>query len=134
MSTPPASEASLQLDQGWHCSHLYYSFDRAALARMTSNEKIEGARQFVEALDPARTGQPMRLQGSIVSGHKADFGLMLLDADPLRIDAVHQRLAASPLGPALLSAAVGGPAIPDVCAAVRMFVALQLKLMNRIGE
>ena len=39
---------------------------------------------------------------SIVSGHKADFGLMLLDADPLKIDAVHQRLMASCLGAAIV--------------------------------
>ena len=45
---------------------------------------------------------PARLQTSLVSGHKADFGLMLLDADPLMIDAVHQRLMAGPLGPAIV--------------------------------
>ena len=32
----------------------------------------------------------------------ADFGLMLMDPDPLKIDAVHQRLMASRLGPALV--------------------------------
>jgi chlorite dismutase len=41
------------------------------------------------------------LQVSIVSGHKADFGLMLLDGDPLKIDNVHQRLMAGPLGSAI---------------------------------
>jgi peroxiredoxin len=46
---------------GWHCSHLYYSFDR-----------------------------------------KADFGLMMLDPDPLKIDRIHQRLLATPLGPAIV--------------------------------
>jgi chlorite dismutase len=101
MTSPADAEASIQLREGWHCSHLYYSFDRAALARMTSNEKIEGARQFAAALDPARSGQPVRLQSSIVSGHKADFGLMLLDPDPLVIDSVHQSLMSGLLGPAL---------------------------------
>ena len=52
-------------------------------------------------LDPQSPAAPARLQTSIVAGHKADFGLMLLDADPLKIDAVHQRLLAGPLGPAL---------------------------------
>jgi len=41
------------------------------------------------------------MQTSVVSGHKADFGLMLMDPDPLKIDAVHQRLMVSRLGPAL---------------------------------
>src|SRR4029450_1869296 len=38
---------------------------------------------------------------SIVAGHKADFGLMLLDPDPLVVDCVHQRVLAGKLGPAL---------------------------------
>jgi chlorite dismutase len=42
------------------------------------------------------------VQVSITSGNKADFGLMLLDADPLKIDSLHQQLASSPLGPALM--------------------------------
>jgi chlorite dismutase len=42
------------------------------------------------------------LQTSLVSGHKADFGLMLMDPNPLKIEAVNQRLLASKLGPALL--------------------------------
>jgi chlorite dismutase len=86
---------------GWHCSHLYYSFDRAALARLTAAERTAGAEQFVAALDPAGAEAPLRLQSSIVSGHKADFGLMLLDTDPLKVDRVHQRLMAGPLGVAL---------------------------------
>ena len=62
----------------------------------------KGAKQFRAALDPAGEGAPARLQTSVVSGHKADFGLMMLDADPLKIDAVHQRLMAGPLGVALV--------------------------------
>ena len=37
-----------------------------------------------------------------MSGHKADFGLMLMDPHPLKIQSVHQRLLASPLGAALV--------------------------------
>src|SRR5262245_8958074 len=98
---PPQTEVSLKPAEGWHCSHLYYRIDRAALARLTSNEIAEGKQRFVTALDAAAPGAPARLQTSIVSGHKADFGLMLLDADPLVIDSVHQRLMAGPLGAAL---------------------------------
>ena len=68
---------------------------------MSSTEIAQGRGQIVELLDPASPGATERLQTSIVSGHKADFGLMLLDPDPLKIDAVHQRLLASALGPAL---------------------------------
>jgi chlorite dismutase len=100
--TPPSAEVSLKPSQGWHCSHLYYRFDRPALARLSAGELVLGKQQFAAALDPAGPGAPARLQTSVVSGHKADFGLMLLDADPLVIDAVHQRLMSGPLGVALL--------------------------------
>jgi chlorite dismutase len=81
---------------------LYYSFDRAAVKQLSGDERVEGCRQFAAALDPAGDGVPLRLQTTITSGHKADFGVMMLDTDPLKIDRVHQRLMASGLGPALV--------------------------------
>ena len=87
---------------GWHCSHLYYSFDRRALGQLTSDARAAGSRDLAAALDPAGSDAPTRLQTSIVSGQKADFGVMLLDADPLKIDRVHQRLVSTALGPALV--------------------------------
>jgi len=102
MSRPASSEVSLVQTDGWHCSHLYYRFDRNQLARMPQAQRSRGTEELLATLDPAGAGAPARLQTSIVSGHKADFGLMLLDADPIRIDAVHQRLMAGPLGPAIV--------------------------------
>jgi peroxiredoxin len=100
-SSPPA-EISLQLAAGgWHCSHLYYSWDRGVLARMSAEDISAGRIDVISALDPKGSVAPLRLQTSIVSGHKADFSLMLMDPDPLKVDCVHQRLMASPLGLAL---------------------------------
>jgi chlorite dismutase len=87
---------------GWHCNHLYYSFDRTALNQLSAEERAAGSRALAAALDPAGPHAPIRLQTTITSGHKADFGVMLLDPDPLKIDRVHQRLMATQLGPALL--------------------------------
>ncbi|HZL89118.1 MAG TPA: hydrogen peroxide-dependent heme synthase [Pirellulaceae bacterium] len=106
MSSPrPAAEpipVSLEPAQGWHCTHLYYRFDRAALASM-SPDQVRGGREIVSAiLDPQADGAPARLQVSAVSGHKADFGLMLMDANPLKIESINQRLLASKLGSALV--------------------------------
>ena len=98
----PSTEVSLKPSEGWHCSHLYYRFDRAALKNLTSAELTEGREQFAAALDPAAKQASARLQTSLVSGHKADFGLILLDADPLVVDGVHQRLMSGPLGVALV--------------------------------
>jgi chlorite dismutase len=100
---PEAAPQSLNpAGGGWHCSHLFYSFNRGALAALSPDARAKGCREFVAALDPKAADAPLRLQTSIVSGHKADFGLMLLDPDPLKVDRVHQRLTAGPLGPAIV--------------------------------
>lgn len=100
-SETAATEVSLRPTEGWHCSHLYYRFDRHRLKRLTGAEIAAGKTELTAALDAAGPEAPARVQTSVVSGHKADFGLMLMDADPLKVDAVHQRLMAGPLGVAL---------------------------------
>ncbi len=87
---------------GWHSSHLYYSFDRAHLKQLSAAERADGSREVAAALDPAGSDAPTRLQSFIISGHKADFGVMALDPDPLKVDRVHQRLLATQLGPAIV--------------------------------
>jgi len=110
MSQPPGRpaaapvESSLSPSEGWHCTHIYYRFDRGVLAGMAGEDINRGREELLAALDPGGEDAPERLQTSIVSGHKADFGLMLMDPDPLRIDAACQRIAASTLGPALTPA------------------------------
>lgn len=94
-------EISLEPSEGWHCSHLYYEFNRGVLSGMPAETIQQGRQQLVSALDPQADSSTQRMQTSIVSGHKADFGLMLMDPDPLKIDSVHQQLMASSLGPAL---------------------------------
>src|SRR6188472_3854212 len=82
---------------GWHSSHLYYSFDRRALAQLTSDARAAGSRDLVAVLDPVGPDAPIRLQTTITSGQTADFGVMLLDTDPLKIDRVHQGIMAGGL-------------------------------------
>jgi chlorite dismutase len=98
---PTPVEPSLTPTEGWHCSHLFYRVNRSQLARISSDDRHRGRQQFIETLDPAAEHATQRLQVSAVSGHKADIGLMLMDPDPLRIDAIHQRLLCGSLGPAL---------------------------------
>jgi peroxiredoxin len=94
-------EPSIVPSEGWHCTHLYYRFDRSELAKMDTGAIRAGRTHFVETLNPGGADAPQRVQASIVSGHKADFGLMLMDPDPLRVDRLHQQLLSGPLGPAL---------------------------------
>lgn len=94
-------DPSVEPNQGWHCTHIFYRFKRDILFDMSSEQLQSGLQTMSEVLDPQSTEAPIRMQSFIVSGHKADFGLILLDPDPLKIDRVHQRLLASPLGPAL---------------------------------
>ena len=102
MSDSP-TENSLQPTAGWHCTHLFYRFDRRAVRDLSPNERSDGCREFLQTLD-AGDGQrgPARLQTLIVSGHKADFGLVMLDPHPLMINGVHQRLMSGPFGSALV--------------------------------
>ncbi|MCA9212193.1 MAG: heme-dependent peroxidase [Planctomycetales bacterium] len=97
----PAVENSLSAGDGWHCSHFYYRFNRAALSQLSADSKSRGVAAAVAVLDPKADNATERLQTSIVSGHKADFGVMIMDPNPLKIDSVHQRLMNTELGPAL---------------------------------
>ena len=96
------TEVSLVPTEGWHCSHIYYRFDRAVIAGLSSEQLRLGREQLADALNPNGPQAAARLQTSIVSGHKAHFGVMLMDPDPLKIDAVDQRLLAGELGPSLV--------------------------------
>lgn len=101
MSTAARPEISLAPAQGWHCAHYFYRWDRARLGGLNETALAEGQRQFAAALDPQAEGSPVRLQTFVVSGHKADFGLLALDPDPLKISGLHQRLLAGRLGIAI---------------------------------
>lgn len=94
-------EASVEPSHGWHCTHMFYSLDRHILGQLGKSERSQGAAALREACDPAGAHATTRQQSFVISGHKADFAMLLLDTDPLKIDAVHQCLLSSPIGPAL---------------------------------
>jgi chlorite dismutase len=102
VTSTPTPISLLPAGGGWHCSHLYYSWNRAVLAQMDRATRSAGLAETIAVLDPTANDAPLRLQTSIVSGHKADFGLMVMDPDPLKVERVNQRLLASPLGAALM--------------------------------
>ena len=95
---PPPSIVPVQ---GLHCGHYFYRWNRIALQSLMDADRLRGKFEFTSALQPTADLRPERIQTSIVSGHKADFGLVMMDSDPLKIDAVHQRLMSGRLGSAL---------------------------------
>ena len=97
----PLPEPTILLTEGWHCLHIYYQVDQSALASLDEAAREVGRHQLIELLDPEDSKTPERLQTSVVSGHRADLGLMLMDSDPLKIDAVTQGIRASALGTVL---------------------------------
>lgn len=101
-SAAPPSEPTIKMHDGWHCLHLYYRICQGTLAQLSENQKAAGREELIRILDPARAGAPIRLQTSVVSGHKADLSLLLMDVDPLVIDSVRQLIRTSPLGAALV--------------------------------
>jgi len=97
----PLPEPTVRLTEGWHCLHMYYQVDQQALCSLDPADVAHGRAEVTAILDPAATDAPARLQTSVVSGHKADLGLMMMDPDPLKIDAITQKLRASRLGTVL---------------------------------
>ena len=88
-------------EEGWHCSHFFYQFDRQVLATLGEQEIQQGRQDLIAAVDPEKSTAPQRIQLGIVSGHKADFSLMMMDPDPLKIQSIHQQIRAGKLGPAI---------------------------------
>ncbi|GIX00524.1 MAG: heme peroxidase [Pirellulaceae bacterium] len=97
---PPSElpEPGVEPTVGWHCLHLFYRFDRSNLAHLSPAEISAGTEVFLHLLDPQRDQAPVRMQSFLVAGHKADFGLILFDPDPLKLQGLHQQLMAGPLG------------------------------------
>jgi len=87
--------------EGWHCLHQYYKVDQQALAALPMATRAEGREYVMNLLNPEGEHATSRLQTSIVSGHRADLCVMLMDADPLKIDAVTQEIRNSAIGSAL---------------------------------
>jgi len=98
----PQAEPTIKLTEGWHCLHLYYRIDQVALRQLETGDIAAGKEQLAQILSPEGEGKPVRLQTSIVSGHRADLGLMIMDEDPLVIDAIPQAIRACGIGAALV--------------------------------
>ncbi|MEZ6061556.1 MAG: hydrogen peroxide-dependent heme synthase [Planctomycetaceae bacterium] len=94
-------EPTVRMAEGWHCLHIYYAIDQAALQRVEPADRAHGRADVIRILDPSGEHAPERLQVSVVSGHRADLGIMMMDPDPLKIDSVRQRLRSTALGAAL---------------------------------
>jgi chlorite dismutase len=89
------------LAEGWHCLHLYYRVNQEALGQISESDRAWGREELAKILNPETDGGPQRLLTSVVSGHRADLGLMIMDTDPLVIDRVKHAIRSSPLGAAL---------------------------------
>lgn len=89
------------ITEGWHCLHQYYKVDQQALASLSDSARAEGREHVIRVLCPDGELATARLQTSIVTGHRADLCVMMMDADPLKIDAITQEIRNSAIGAAL---------------------------------
>ncbi len=94
-------DPTIRMAEGWHCLHQYFKVDQAALMNLSDRARCEGREYVCELLNTSHTGAPIRLQTSIVSGSRADLCVMMMDPDPLKIDAVVQEIRNSAIGAAL---------------------------------
>lgn len=107
MSRPPHVPTDLPppsatLTEGWHCLHIYYAVDQAAWNDLPVEQRRAGCEAVAHLLDPQRPGAPQRIQTSVIAGHKADLGVMMMDPDPLLIDGIRQAIRASDWGTVLV--------------------------------
>lgn len=91
----PLPEPSVIPTSGWHCGHYMYRFRRdQADSALSSNCRD----QLHAALNADAAEAPQRLASYWFSGHRADFGVMVMDPDPAKVDGVHQQIMAPGLG------------------------------------
>jgi len=107
VNRPPHNSAPLPdptpiMTEGWHCLHLYYRVDQGVLNQIDQTTRATGRETLAALLNPDREDAPVRIQTSIVSGHKADLQVLVMDPDPIKIDSIQQAIRSSELGPALI--------------------------------
>ena len=95
-------DPTIHMSEGWHCLHQYYKVDQAALQALTESQRAEGREHVIRTLSPGGDLATLQMQTSIVAGHKADLGILLMDTDPLKIDAITQEIRNSAIGAALI--------------------------------
>ncbi len=91
----PLPEPSVIPNSGWHCGHYFYRFRRDRIDKAIPEADLD---QLRHAIDATSSQAPERLATYWISGHRADFAVMLMDPDPAKVDAVHQRISAPGLG------------------------------------
>ena len=91
----PLPEPSVIPSHGWHCAHYFYRFRREGIESKLDSDCQQ---QLRDALDSESQLAPERLAAYWISGHRADFGIMVMDPDPAKVDSVHQRIMAPKLG------------------------------------
>ncbi len=78
---------------------LLYRWDRWKLQQFWQirSNREEAIAEFISAIDLDDSLKTERNQSYIVSGQKADFAIIMMDSDPLKIDRTHQRIMATAL-------------------------------------
>lgn len=106
MNRPPHTaslpDPTVNMSEGWHSLHIYYRIDQSVLNSLSESDRSRGREELAQVLDPEQADAPERIQTFAVSGHKADFGAVIFDVDPLKIDKITQQVRACGLGPALV--------------------------------
>ncbi len=91
----PLPEPSVIPENGWHVGHYFYRFRRDLMDGPLSADLQS---QFRAALHPEGDAVPQRLASYWTSGHRADFGVLVMDPHPAKVDAIHQAIMAPGIG------------------------------------
>lgn len=91
----PLPEPSVIPSSGWHCGHYFYRFRRDHIDTTLAKPEQDQLRNALASEGPQA---PERLAAYWMSGHRADFCVMVMDPDPATVNGVHQRIMAPGLG------------------------------------
>ncbi len=88
--------------EGWHVMHVFYHFEQAVWANLSTAERLAARDTFLRAIEEVRAAPSTQLMLFSMVTPKADFGFMLLTPDLHDADRFEKRLSRS-LGPDVLT-------------------------------
>ena len=71
----------IRAEEGWFVLHLFYTADRRRWAELANSQRLEVRESFTKVIADFRLGANCQVNCYAILGHKADFGMMMIDPE-----------------------------------------------------
>jgi len=71
----------IRAEEGWFVLHSFYTVDRRHWAKLVDSERRDAEASFAKVLADYRLGANCQVNSYAILGHKADFGVMMIDPE-----------------------------------------------------